>query len=58
MKRLKYEAGGGEDDYVYKCMTCKHSYTRQDESDTLHCARRKGCKYEPIKAGEQHETVL
>ena len=46
-KRLKYEIGVCEDDYVKKCMTCKHSYTRQNESDTLFCGCRKECKYEP-----------
>lgn len=33
-KRLNYDASGDEEDYVKKCMTCKKSYTRQDESDT------------------------
>lgn len=33
-KRLSYEASG-EEDYVKKCQKCRHSYTRQNESDTL-----------------------
>ena len=37
-KRIFYEAGGNEDDYVKKCMKFKHSYTKQNESDTLFCS--------------------
>ena len=37
MTRLGYEAGGNEDNYVEKCMKCKHSYTKKNESDTLFC---------------------
>ena len=44
-KRTKFEAGGDECDYVKKCMKCKHSYTRQEESDMLFC-RLKECRYE------------
>ena len=51
--RLGFEKGGDEEDYVKKCMRCKHSYTRIDESDTLFCACRNGCKYEELKGGEQ-----
>lgn len=47
-KRLQYEAGVGEDDYVEKCMKCKHSYTRQNESDTLFCSLKE-CRYEERK---------
>ena len=47
-KRTKFEAGGDECDYVKKCMKCKHSYTRQDESDMLFC-RLKECRYEEHK---------
>lgn len=45
-KRLRYEAGLHEDDYVKKCMSCKHSYTRINESDTLFCSCKNGCSYE------------
>lgn len=48
-KRLQFEMGGNEDSYVKKCMSCKHSYTRQNESDTLFCGCRKGCNYESKK---------
>lgn len=44
-KRIFYEAGGNEDDYVKKCIKCKHSYTKQNESDTLFCSLKK-CRYE------------
>ena len=47
-KRTKFEAGGNECDYVKKCMKCKHSYTRQEESDMLFC-RLKECRYEERK---------
>lgn len=47
-KRPSYEASGNEEDYVKKCQKCKHSYTRQNESDTLFCSLKE-CRYEPIK---------
>ena len=50
VKRIKYEGGYDEEDYVKKCKSCKHSYTRQNESDTLFCGCKKACKYEPIKS--------
>ena len=37
------------DDWVEKCLTCKHSYKRKDDDDTLYCRCRKGCKYEQVK---------
>lgn len=46
--RIGYETGGDEEDYVAKCNTCKHSYTRKNESDTLFCSLKE-CRYEPIK---------
>lgn len=50
MRRIKYEGGIGEDDYVDKCMKCKHSYTRQNDSDTLFCRCRNGkCNYQESK---------
>ena len=48
MTRLGYEAGGNEDNYVEKCMKCKHSYTKKNESDTLFCSLKE-CKYEERK---------
>ena len=48
MARLKYEAGDNEDDYVKKCMKCKHSYTKKNESDTLFCSLKE-CRYEERK---------
>lgn len=47
-KRISFEAGGDEENYVTKCNTCKHSYTRKDESDTLFCSLKE-CRYEPIR---------
>lgn len=44
-KRTKYEAAGDEDDYVKKCIRCKHSYTRIDESDMLICSLKQ-CRFE------------
>lgn len=52
-KRTNFEAGGDECDYVAKCMKCKHSYTRQNESDTLFC-RLKECRYEERKENEHN----
>lgn len=46
-RRTQFEAGGNEEDYVKKCMSCKHSYTKQNESDTLFCSCKKGCNYKP-----------
>lgn len=37
------------DDWMEKCMTCKHVYQRIDDVDTLYCRCRKGCKYEEVK---------
>lgn len=51
-KRLPYEAGYDEDDYVKRCKECKHSYTRQNESDTLFCSLKE-CRYEPIKENDR-----
>ena len=47
-KRLGYDASGDEDNYVEKCMKCKHGYTRQKESDTLYCSLKE-CRYEERK---------
>ena len=52
-KRTKFEASGDEYDYVAKCMKCKHSYTRRDESDVLFC-RLKECRYEGYKENEHN----
>lgn len=46
-KRLGYEASGEEDDYVMKCMKCKHSYTRTGENDILYCSIKE-CRFERI----------
>ncbi len=48
-KRLGYENGGDEDNYVEKCMKCKHSYTKKNESDTLFCSLKE-CRYEERKS--------
>lgn len=47
-KRTHFEASGDECDYVAKCMKCKHSYSRQKESDTLFCSLKE-CRYEEYK---------
>ena len=44
-KRVNYEMGGNEEDYVRKCMKCKHSYTKVNESDSLYCSL-KACRFE------------
>lgn len=56
-KRTKFDSGGNEDDYVKKCMECKYSYTRQNESDSLFCARKKGCIFEENE-GSNHERSV
>ena len=43
-KRINYELGGNEEDYVRKCMKCKHSYTKVNESDTLFCSLKE-CRF-------------
>lgn len=53
-KKLGYEAGGDEEDYVAKCMKCKHSYTRKNEIDMLFCSLKK-CRFEEIKGGVKNE---
>ena len=54
-KRIHYEAGGNEDDYVKQCLKCQHSYTRQNESDTLYCSLRE-CRFEEIKKRNNRQT--
>lgn len=54
-KQLRYDASGDEEDYVKKCMTCKRAYTRQNESDTLFCSSRNGCKYEKVEISKKRE---
>ena len=54
-KLNRFEPGGDEDEYVRKCMTCIHSYTRQDESDVLYCRCRTGCNYQPEKRRSNNE---
>lgn len=44
-KRINYELGDNEEDYVRKCMKCKHSYTKVNESDTLFCSLKE-CRFE------------
>lgn len=51
-KRIHYEIGDNEEDYVVKCMKCKHSYTRVNESDTLYCSL-KVCRFEEFKKQKQ-----
>lgn len=55
--RLKYEAGNGEEGWVRKCMSCQHSYTKINESDTLFCSVSKSgeCKYKPFKESLRKE---
>lgn len=48
-RRHGYEAGGNEADYVKQSLTCKHSCTRMNESDTLFCSLKE-CRYEPERA--------
>ena len=48
-KRIGYDFSWNEDDSLKKCTTCKHAYTKQNESDVLYCARKKCC----VKEAEQ-----
>lgn len=35
------------EDWVYKCLQCKHSYTKKDDAETMYCRLRKGkCQFE------------
>ena len=34
------------EEWVEKCLSCKHVYRRVDDADTLYCRCRKGCRYE------------
>ena len=49
-KRLHYETGDNEDDYVMQCMKCRHNYTKMNESDTLYCSLSE-CRFEDIQGG-------
>lgn len=44
-KRINFEMGGDEEAYVKRCMKCRHSYTKQKESDTLFCSLKE-CRFE------------
>ena len=55
--RNGFEAGGDEDDYVRKCMLCKHSYTRVNESDTLYCSLNI-CKFEEKRTNGNKQDRL
>lgn len=48
-KRTRYDFSGYEDDSLKKCMSCKYAYTRQNESDTLYCSRKKCCVKEEAR---------
>ena len=46
------------EEWMEKCMSCAHSYTRKDGADMLYCRCRTGChykEYKPKKDGENHE---
>lgn len=39
-----------ETDWLSRCLSCKHCYTRQDEADEIRCRCRKGkCNYEEVE---------
>lgn len=36
------------EDWVYKCLDCKHSYKKQNDDDVLYCRKRNGkCEFSP-----------
>lgn len=38
------------EEWVKKCLSCKHCYRRKDDADTLYCRCRNGqCRYEEYK---------
>ena len=47
-KRIHFEMGGNEDDYVRQCVKCQHGYTKKNESDTLYCSLKE-CRFEENK---------
>ena len=50
VKMAEYSANAREgDDWLEKCMSCRHVYRRLDDNDTLYCRCRKGCRYEEFK---------
>ena len=50
-KRKYYERGSEEvEDWVLKCTACKHHYVRANNTDEIHCAIKKGCKFEPFES--------
>ena len=49
-----YKKEYAEEEWIKKCMNCKHCYTTQDD-DYIKCRLRKGvCKYNPVR--EDSET--
>lgn len=43
-------------DWLKKCLTCAHSYRRQNDAETIYCRCRHGqCHYKPCKPA--HDKV-
>lgn len=51
-KRTKFEAGNNCEEWVYKCLDCKHSYTKRSNVDEIYCSLKKECRYEEVKNGK------
>lgn len=41
------------DDWVYKCLKCRHCYHLKKDEMTLLCRCKKGCKFESDKKKRQ-----
>ena len=48
-KRIHYESGNEElEEPMNTCVKCKHHYVKVNDRETIHCACRKGCRFEPL----------
>ncbi len=40
-------------EWLQKCLSCTHSYHKDDDADTIYCRCRNGaCNYKPTKSGK------
>ena len=57
-KRLSYEAFDRNcDDWLKKCIKCKHMYVKKEDIDTVHCSAKKVCHFEECKTRKELENA-
>lgn len=46
-----------DNEWLEKCLSCRHAYRRNDDDD-IHCRCRKGCRYEERKVASDIWKLL